>query len=109
MAAESTATAAVNSTVRIVVTVAVSFAPFLIAMAVPRLLRLLGHSLGWYLRKKTEGRRSLLISLMNEEASKSQEKNLETKSTSSGEWQNVQKQDVDPDWAGIVGFFHPFW
>ncbi|KAI6781744.1 GDP-Man:Man(3)GlcNAc(2)-PP-Dol alpha-1 [Emericellopsis cladophorae] len=108
MAAESTTTAAVNSGVRIFVTVAVSFAPFLLAMAVPRLLQLLGRSLGWYLRKKTEGRRSLLISLMNEEASMSQDKNLETKSTSSGEWQKVQKQDVDPDWAGIVGFFHPF-
>lgn len=68
--------------------------------------------------KKTEGRKALLISLMNEDNAKSQDQISESKSSSSDEWEKVQKEDSgktsplndkQKDWDGIIGFFHPFW
>lgn len=101
------------------ITTFVLFAPFLIAVLGPRLVAAAGRSLGWTLKKKTDGRRSHLINLMDEENKKSNEKDIESKSSSSsGEWQKVQQTDLgatngaekaDQEWDGIVGFFHPFW
>ena len=100
-------------------TLVVAFAPFLLVFVAPRIVRAFGRSLGWTLKQKTDGRRALLVSLMDGENRKSSEKSsLETKSTSSGEWQTVQGTDLgavdgaekaSKDWDGIVGFFHPFW
>ena len=98
---------------KLTATLIVAFAPLLLVFVVPRIVQLVGIALGWALKKKTDGRRGLLISLMDGENRKSAEKNLETKSTSSGEWQAVQEADAEAEkpreFDGIVGFFHPFW
>lgn len=96
------------------------FVPFLIAVLGPRLIAAIFRSMGWTLRKKTDGRRAHLIALMDGESKRLGEKDSESKrSSSSGEWQKVQQADVDASaeegdkssqsWGGIVGFFHPFW
>lgn len=68
--------------------------------------------------KKTEGRKALLVSLMDEDNAKSQDQMSESKSNSSEEWEKIQKDDFGKasplndkrkDWDGIIGFFHPFW
>ncbi|KAF4125881.1 alpha-1,2-mannosyltransferase [Geosmithia morbida] len=102
----------------IISTLVVAFAPLLFVFVLPRLARTVGLFLGWTLKKKTEGRRAHIVAIMDQESRKSRpssatssEKSaaagLETKSTSSGEWQNVQDPS-DKLWDGIVGFFHPF-
>lgn len=102
-----------------IITTLVLFAPFVIAVLGPRLIKTIGQSLGWTLKKKTDGRRAHLINLMDEENKKSKEKDLKSRSSSSsGEWQKVQQTDLgatngaekaDQEWDGIAGFFHPFW
>ena len=63
-------------------------------------------ALGWFLRRKTEGRRLQLLQIMNDQEAAYEAKNkgkaTEKSSTSAG---NTPKND----WDGIVGFFHPFW
>lgn len=65
----------------------------------PRVIRYCGKTVGNNVRSKSEARRSLLLSRAKEEEQKAgykpDPKNL--------------KGDVDHDWEGIVGFFHPFW
>lgn len=102
-----------------IITTIVLCSPFIVAVIVPRLIAAIGRSLGWTLRKKTDGRRSHLIDLMDGENKRTSEKDFESKSSSSsGEWQKVQETDLgatngaekaDKEWDGIVGFFHPFW
>ncbi|KAH9885898.1 glycosyltransferase family 4 protein [Xylariomycetidae sp. FL2044] len=78
-----------------------------------------GSTLGWYLRKKTEGRRSLIFRLTAEYEQKFQEKNKQYKQDASDdEWEKLEAstfvgtspngQKGAEDWDGIVGFFHPF-
>lgn len=114
---EDRTSSTISWVLKLTATLVVAFAPFLLVFVGPRVVRAVGLSLGWTLKKKTDGRRSLLVSLMDGENNNSSEKNLETKSTSSGGWQAVQETDVGAgegdmatkDWDGIVGFFHPFW
>ncbi|GKT49974.1 GDP-Man:Man(3)GlcNAc(2)-PP-Dol alpha-1,2-mannosyltransferase [Colletotrichum spaethianum] len=74
-------------------------------------MRGLGSLLGWYLRKKTEGRRAQLLELMNAEQ---QSFRQSPKKGASGSKNNVQAQasgsseKKDADWTGVIGFFHPF-
>lgn len=110
---EGHASSSISWILRLTATLIVAFAPLLLVFAVPRIVQLVGIAVGWTLKRKTDGRRGLLISLMDGENKKPAEKNLETKSTSSGEWQAAQEADAETDkprgFDGIVGFFHPFW
>lgn len=113
---EDQAPSTISWVLKLTATLVLAFAPLLLVFVGPSIVRAAGRWLGWTLKQKTDGRRALLVSLMDGENKKSSEKsNLETKSTSSGEWQNVQEFDLEgaeranKDWAGIVGFFHPFW
>lgn len=112
---------------------AIACSPFA-AMAlwhlIPMLLRsfvgALGLCAGWYLRKKTDGRRALIL-----RATEDQEASLRDKIKSDGgtagtsdaglsredEDEEVEKEgsdrerkgeERDREWDGIVGFFHPF-
>jgi alpha-1,2-mannosyltransferase len=80
----------------------------------------LGSCAGWYLRKKTDGRRALII-----RATEDGETSLRAKKKPGGEkltpadddWENIDGATVgtsgngekgDREWDGIVGFFHPF-
>lgn len=77
----------------------------------PRVIRFVGSAAGWMLRKKTDGRRTLLVNLMDKEQQKSAESSPASKSASGGEWEKAQAGEPgngDRDWSGIVGFFHPF-
>lgn len=90
--------------------------PLTILILGPLLFRFVGKTIGWALIKKTEGRRALLVSLMDEDNKKSGDKSPSSKSSSSSdEWEKVQspaadldKKITNPDWDGIIGFFHPF-
>lgn len=95
--------------------------PFALIILGPFLVGLVGRCIGWVLLKKTEGRRSLLVGLMNDDNKKSAEQSTENTSaasSSSEEWEKVQSPDTkatttekssQQDWDGIIGFFHPFW
>lgn len=89
---------------------------------VPAIWRMLGLILGWYLRRKTEGRRAQLRELMDADEKTYEEAAKTTKMGSDDDddddWENVDAYapgtaknggSVEKDWDGIVGFFHPFW
>ena len=87
----------------------------------PLCWRAFGALLGWYLRKRTEGRRCHILEVVEADEKKFREERRN--STSSGEggedgWEKVDADVVgtakngdkyDDSWDGIVGFFHPFW
>ena len=105
-----------------ITTVVVAFAPFLLVFGLPKLVRLVALALGWTLRKKTEGRRSLLLSLMTEESQKFEKRRSADLSKVGPDGKDQKKPEVsnagalnnveikgDGEWGGVVGFFHPFW
>lgn len=81
----------------------------------PKLFFKLGSAVGYYLKKKTAGRRAQILDLVDAD-----EKEFKAKRgrRASDEWENVDsyvgettknKAKEDANWDGIVGFFHPFW
>ncbi len=93
-------------------------APLLALFVLPLLWRALGSALGWYLRKKTEGRRCLILELVAAES----DLHRQSRRNSAGSikvdvdagWDatpdpNTTRDKSLDDWDGIVGFFHPFW
>ena len=96
-------------------------APLATLVLVPLLWRALGAALGWYLRKKTDGRRCHILDLVAADEKKYREEGRNSPGGDSGEdagWERVDAHTTgtsknggraDDDWDGIVGFFHPFW
>ncbi|KAH6848279.1 glycosyltransferase family 4 protein [Chaetomium sp. MPI-CAGE-AT-0009] len=97
----------------------------LVGFFYPLIWRTTGSLLGWYLRKKTDGRRCHILELVEADEKEYRESRSNSSSRNSGEtgedgeWENVDpytigtskngdKGDRDEDWDGIVGFFHPF-
>ncbi|KAI0025063.1 hypothetical protein F4780DRAFT_792642 [Xylariomycetidae sp. FL0641] len=79
--------------------------------------RTIGSASGWYLRKKTEGRRALIIRATAESERNFQEKKALKQEASDDDWENIEGsysgsspngEEGARDWDGIVGFFHPF-
>ncbi|KAI5928221.1 hypothetical protein F4810DRAFT_184348 [Camillea tinctor] len=79
--------------------------------------RTVGLSAGWYLRKKTEGRRSLIFRVTAESEKNFQEETSVKSDAGDDDWENIDGATVGTsgngekggrDWDGIVGFFHPF-
>jgi alpha-1,2-mannosyltransferase len=93
--------------------------PITALLVVPMLWRAIGSMLGWYLRKKTDGRRSHILELVEADQKKYQEENKSRRSSDVEDgWENVDADAVgtakngdkgEEEWDGIVGFFHPFW
>lgn len=107
--------------------------PFLACLPLMSYLFLpwLGTTVGWYLRRKTEGRRARIIEVLEEDERAFQAKRLGEKQkggkaggSGSGDeddgWENIEaatagsagigeKGNAGADFSGIVGFFHPFW
>jgi alpha-1,2-mannosyltransferase len=94
--------------------------PFFFIIVVPILVQYVGVFLGYLLVKKTEGRRSVLVAVMDEDNKSHIEESdsPELRSTSSEEWEKVpatgdvaapKLKNKGKDWDGIIGFFHPFW
>jgi alpha-1,2-mannosyltransferase len=69
--------------------------PLAILIFAPLFRRAVGALLAWYLRKKTDGRRSHILEL------------IEADEKDFGGYVPSGKGG-DDDWDGIVGFFHPF-
>jgi alpha-1,2-mannosyltransferase len=87
--------------------------PLVILIALPLIGKLLRTFLGWSLRKRTEGRRAHLLALMTEEDTAARRKDprgsAETKLVFDVDDNLKNTLDSQKDWAGTVGFFHPFW
>lgn len=87
--------------------------PLAILIAIPLLGKFLRTFLGWSLQKRTEGRRAHLLALMTEEDraahSRDPRGSAETKLVFDVDDNLQNTLSSQKDWAGIVGFFHPFW
>ncbi|KAM7208503.1 GDP-Man:Man(3)GlcNAc(2)-PP-Dol alpha-1,2-mannosyltransferase [Naviculisporaceae sp. PSN 640] len=104
----------------------VAATPLASIFLVPLVWRTIGSILGWYVCRKTEGRRAQIVELMEGDVRRHSERTRQPSSTttsnsSSGEesdgWENVDATGVgtasngekgEEEWDGIVGFFHPF-
>lgn len=93
--------------------------PLVIFFFLPWLWRAVGAGFGWYLRRKTEGRRHQVIEIMEaDERRFAQEEAPDAKrSSSDDDWETVDGYTTgtadngakgQKEWDGIVGFFHPF-
>ncbi|KAF9770968.1 asparagine-linked glycosylation protein [Fusarium sp. DS 682] len=87
--------------------------PLVILIVLPLIAGgLLRQFLGWSLRKRTEGRRAHLLALMTQEDTDARAKDPQGSAATKlvfdvdDNLQNTLKSQKD--WAGIVGFFHPF-
>ncbi|KAG9242356.1 glycosyltransferase family 4 protein [Calycina marina] len=94
----------------IAVTALVAMIPMATFFLGPKIFFKIGSTFGYYLKKKTAGRRAQILELV-----KSDEKELVARGggRSSDEWEKVNDEATtatkeDADWDGIVGFFHPF-
>lgn len=76
-----------------------------------------GRVVGWYLRRKTAGRRAQILECVEAEE-KSLAADLDSGRDSDEDWETVESyaagtakngEKADKEWDGIVGFFHPFW
>lgn len=76
------------------------------------------HAVGWSIRRKTGGRRELILARVQEEERDYRSK--QNKSPKEDEdWEKVEgyatgtapngELPQDEEWDGVVGFFHPFW
>lgn len=100
----------------------ITVVPALIVLGIPALWNALGSVAGTYLRRKTEGRRSKILEVIEEDekqyAEKQEKRSQDSRSDEDGGWEKVQAYSASSaadgskqaeDWSGIVGFFHPFW
>lgn len=92
-------------------------APVLVVLLVPWLWSTVGTILGWYVRRKTEGRRAMIVDSMCEDEAKFQADNKSSSGSSDGEWEKIGASGMGSsgngekggdDFDGVVGFFHPF-
>jgi len=99
----------------VVLTLTLAFIPLTIFIFGPKLLFYVGGTFGYYLRKKTEGRRARILETVEKDEKEFAEKG---ERRDSEEWESVDAYAVgtarngekgDKEWDGIVGFFHPFW
>jgi len=79
------------------------------------LLRLSLRCLGWHLQAKTRARREAICDQVRRDQAALHEKLQAFPETEDG-WEKIEKVGTAPngevlpdDWAGVVGFFHPFW
>lgn len=101
--------------ITILITLLVASIPIVAISFGPKLFFKIGSTFGYYLRKKTAGRRAQILELVEAD-----EREFIAKGgrRESDEWETVDsyaagkvpnREKVDVDWDGIVGFFHPFW
>lgn len=101
----------------------VCLTPLAILLVLPLLWRGIWALLGWYLRKRTDGRRCHILELTEADEKKYREDRRSSSSSGEGGesdgWEEVDASAAgtaknggkggEDDWDGIVGFFHPFW
>ncbi|KAK3387719.1 glycosyltransferase family 4 protein [Podospora didyma] len=96
----------------------IAITPLATLLLGPLLWRTLGSILGWYLRKKTDGRRGQILDLVEADQKKYQDgERRKSGDEDDDDWENVDAYAVgtsqngdkgEEEWDGIVGFFHPF-
>ena len=100
----------------LILLVVIASMPLTIIILGPKLLFRIGSTFGYYLRKKTAGRKAQILELL--EADEKEYKEEDGGRRDSDDWENVEAYAVgssnnggkaDKEWDGIVGFFHPFW
>lgn len=105
-----------NSRMALLYVLLVACTPLTIMLLGPKLVSRVGRAFGYYLRKKTAGRKAQILELV--EADKKEYLEEDGERRDSDEWENVEAYAVgsakngvkaDKEWDGIVGFFHPFW
>lgn len=73
---------------------------------------------GWYLRRRAHARREIILARTKIEEHDYQSKLRHSPKSDDGEWEKLEKsisgsatnrEKLEEDWEGIVGFFHPFW
>ncbi|KAJ9149814.1 Alpha-1,2-mannosyltransferase alg-11 [Pleurostoma richardsiae] len=105
-------------TLALVIVPMIACLPLTVLFIVPYVLRAVGRGLGWYLRRKTEGRRLRILEVMGEdEKAFLESKKDQDKTPDEADWENIEAhalgsspngEKAEADWDGIVGFFHPF-
>lgn len=112
-------------TVTLVVVPIIACIPAFVIWGIPAIWAWIGVFLGGYVRRKTDGRRGQVLKCIEEDEKGYAAKK---KTTSSGDTQkgegNTSGRDSTPNssqesafdintmadnWAGVIGFFHPFW
>lgn len=103
----------------------VAATPLASVFLIPLLWRTIGSILGWYVRRKTEGRRAQIVELMEGDVRRYTERKRQPSTTAAKDgnsdedsdgWANVDAsavgaakgEKVEDGWDGVVGFFHPF-
>lgn len=94
------------------------FAVFLVLIVSPWLIKLaVGRMIAWHLTRKTRSRRNLILAQARRDEEDHREKERVSPKSEDAEWVEVesgrgrtaQKGSQAPnDWAGVVGFLHPF-
>jgi alpha-1,2-mannosyltransferase len=98
--------------VTIVLAVLLALGPLSLVLLFPKVIAYAAQTVGWYLRRKTAGRRGLIFQRTQIDEKAFLEK---SRKDSDEEWENVEAyaagsaKDKADDWDGVVGFFHPFW
>jgi alpha-1,2-mannosyltransferase len=97
---------------------AIALTPFAWLFLFPFVWTTVGSVLGWYLRRKTEGRRARILEVMDGDLKAYREKKRQhDKESDDDDWESLDSvaagsskngDKADKDWDGIVGFFHPF-
>jgi hypothetical protein len=86
----------------------------------PRIVFAAGRFLGWHLKRRTQPRRELILDRVVTERKRAVEQQRKSHTSLDDEWEKIDKSrtleasqarldDKTKDWAGVVGFFHPFW
>lgn len=104
---------------------AIAIIPILALFGIPAVWHALGSVAGSYLRRKTDGRRTKILEVIEEDEkqyAKKQGKSSQDPSSSKGEEDRdgvkvhahsaesaLDSNKQAENWSGIVGFFHPFW
>lgn len=90
--------------------------PITVMLLGPKILFYVGRTLGFYLRKKTAGRKEQILQVTADEEKEFLAKGGDKRN--SDDWETVETSAVgtakngekaEPEWNGFVGFFHPFW
>lgn len=105
-----------RTVISVVATLVFGFLPIICVFVLPLVWRQFGRVVGFLLKRKTDGRRSVLVSVMDEENEQNPQGQSDSKSSSSDEWEKIGEEvaasklnSKGKEWDGIIGFFHPFW
>ena len=87
-------------------------------IAAPFIIRLVGQTIGWYLRRRTSGRRELIFARVKVEEDDYRSKERKSPKSEDEGWERIESHgdhvestgaNAHAEWKGVIGFFHPFW